>query len=176
MCCWTGRENRGSEVGLDPSLCSYWCGFQQVVPTPGYLWHWRQAKTLQWRKKPLNFQQLISLLRAYFKSTFLLQFCLQGKGKSQTRSFSRNCLKTADPQKWTSHISKLKSLWYFNSNVFPMTNLVSYFADLNLWHLKATSAEKSPELACVCRLLEKGLPGTACVHSANRPASWQPMS
>lgn len=40
----------------------------------------------------------------------------------------------------------------------PMTNSISYFADLDLWQLKAKSAEEQPELACVCALLEKASP------------------
>lgn len=40
----------------------------------------------------------------------------------------------------------------------PTTNSISYFADLDLWQLKAKSAEEQPELACVCALLEKASP------------------
>lgn len=46
-----------------------------------------------------------------------------------------------------------QSLWCFNSNIPPTTNSFSYFAHLDLWQLKAKSAEKQPEVACVCALL-----------------------
>lgn len=53
--------------------------------------------------------------------------------------------------------SQTQSLGCFNSNRSPRTNSFSYFADLDLWQLKARSAgnKKQPELACVCVLLEK---------------------
>lgn len=50
----------------------------------------------------------------------------------------------------------------------PTTNSISYFADLDLWQLKAKSAEEQPELASVCSF-GKGLPGPACACS--KPAS-----